>query len=176
MCFLYQLISELGNKKPESFRKLYPKAKNKAIQLLERILVLDPNKRMSVDKALKHPYLSTYHDPDDEPVCMPAFDFSFETQVILVCVKESRPLITKLYEKSNLTPKSHLFNLVCVCYACNRENKITTLADKKLLDISVLQVVQRIIYFQCLLVVCSCTFYNLNLQSLLFSNLPEVDP
>lgn len=38
-----------------------------AIDLLEKLLVFNPSKRITVDNALRHPYLSLYHDPEDEP-------------------------------------------------------------------------------------------------------------
>lgn len=44
------------------------------------MLTFDPLKRITVDEALEHPYMSQLHFPDDEPVCEPvsAFDFDFE--------------------------------------------------------------------------------------------------
>jgi mitogen-activated protein kinase 1/3 len=44
------------------------------------MLTFDPKKRITVDEALKHPYMSQLHFPDDEPTCDPvsAFDFDFE--------------------------------------------------------------------------------------------------
>ena len=39
-----------------------------AFDLLEKLLNFDADARISVADALQHPYLSTYHDPDDEPV------------------------------------------------------------------------------------------------------------
>ena len=44
------------------------------------MLVFNPNKRITVEEALKHPYLSTLHLPEDEPVSDPVskFDFLFE--------------------------------------------------------------------------------------------------
>lgn len=37
-----------------------------AIDLLERMLVFDPSKRITVEEALAHPYLATLHDPNEE--------------------------------------------------------------------------------------------------------------
>jgi p38 MAP kinase len=48
-----------------------------AIDLLERMLVFDPNKRITATEALGHDYLAPYHDPTDEPVAEEKFDWSF---------------------------------------------------------------------------------------------------
>jgi mitogen-activated protein kinase 7 len=39
----------------------------------------DPALRITVEEALAHPYLSAYHDEDDEPVHHQHYDFSFES-------------------------------------------------------------------------------------------------
>ena len=44
-----------------------------AIELLRRMITFDPADRISVAEALKHPWLSTYHNPDDEPDCVESF-------------------------------------------------------------------------------------------------------
>ena len=44
-----------------------------AIELLQRMITFDPTERISVAEALKHPWLSTYHNPDDEPDCTESF-------------------------------------------------------------------------------------------------------
>ncbi|KAF9602173.1 hypothetical protein IFM89_025473 [Coptis chinensis] len=49
-----------------------------AVDLLEKMLVFDPNKRITVDEALCHPYLKSLHDINDEPVCPRPFCFDFE--------------------------------------------------------------------------------------------------
>uniref|UniRef100_A0A8H7N0X2 Protein kinase domain-containing protein n=1 Tax=Bionectria ochroleuca TaxID=29856 RepID=A0A8H7N0X2_BIOOC len=48
-----------------------------SIDLLERILVFDPEKRITAAEALSHEYLKPYHDPTDEPVAEEKFDWSF---------------------------------------------------------------------------------------------------
>ncbi len=48
-----------------------------AIDLLERMLVFDPKKRITATEALAHEYLAPYHDPTDEPVAPQKFDWSF---------------------------------------------------------------------------------------------------
>lgn len=48
-----------------------------AIDMLERMLVFDPKKRITATEALEHPYLAPYHDPTDEPSADEKFDWSF---------------------------------------------------------------------------------------------------
>lgn len=48
-----------------------------AIKLLELMLELDSDKRITAEQALAHPYLAQYADPSDEPVS-PPYDQSFE--------------------------------------------------------------------------------------------------
>lgn len=43
---------------------------------MERMLKIDPQERISMADALKHPYVSTYQDTDDEPVCEKKLDWS----------------------------------------------------------------------------------------------------
>lgn len=61
------------------FSKLFPKATPAALDLLEKMLKWDPLERITIEEALDHPYLSAYHDKEDEPVCPRDFDFGFES-------------------------------------------------------------------------------------------------
>lgn len=46
----------------------FPDANADAVDLLSKMLILDPNRRISVEKALEHPYLSSLHDVALEPL------------------------------------------------------------------------------------------------------------
>lgn len=48
-----------------------------ARSLLERMLTLDPQERISAEEALQHPYMKMYHDPTDEPIAEERFDWMF---------------------------------------------------------------------------------------------------
>ncbi|SCU99929.1 LANO_0F04390g1_1 [Lachancea nothofagi CBS 11611] len=50
-----------------ALRGLLPEANPEGMDLLERMLVFDPRRRITAAQALKHPYLKAYHDPHDEP-------------------------------------------------------------------------------------------------------------
>jgi len=71
-------IRQMGYKQRIPFAKLYPQALPEAIDLLDRMLAFDPGKRCTVDEALRHPYLASLHDPEEEPTCAAIFNFDFE--------------------------------------------------------------------------------------------------
>ncbi|TFK51747.1 Pkinase-domain-containing protein [Heliocybe sulcata] len=66
-------IRSLPFKKTVRFQKLFPNADPQAIELLTQMLTFDPAARMTVTQALEHPWLSSYHDIDDEPSCPAKF-------------------------------------------------------------------------------------------------------
>ncbi|KAJ2985527.1 hypothetical protein NUW58_g5480 [Xylaria curta] len=63
-------------KKP--FPTLFPNANPDALDLLDQMLAFDPSSRISVERALEHPYLQIWHDASDEPDCTNTFNFDFE--------------------------------------------------------------------------------------------------
>lgn len=73
-----QYIRSLPFKKRVNFRTMFPKAPDLALDLLERMLTFAPEKRITVDEALAHPYLQLLHDPTDEPTCHAPFDINLE--------------------------------------------------------------------------------------------------
>ncbi|XP_066518800.1 mitogen-activated protein kinase 7 [Hoplias malabaricus] len=73
-------VQSLPSRAPVPLSRLFPHTEASALDLLAAMLRFDPRERISVCQALEHSYLAKYHDPDDEPVCVPAFDFEFDRQ------------------------------------------------------------------------------------------------
>ncbi|CAD5227072.1 unnamed protein product [Bursaphelenchus xylophilus] len=57
----------------QDFRKYFAGLPEDAIDLLDKILVLDPDRRISVEEALQHPYMAQYSMPSDEPLAPAPF-------------------------------------------------------------------------------------------------------
>lgn len=85
------------------FSQLFPQANPDGLDLLEKMLALDPSRRIDVDQALLHPYLKVWHDPNEEIVCTEKFDFAFEVvddfdtmkQMLLEEVKTFREIVRR---------------------------------------------------------------------------------
>nr|CCA26397.1 mitogenactivated protein kinase putative [Albugo laibachii Nc14] len=72
-------------KQPHYEKKLFasvcPSAPESAVDLMNKLLQFDPRKRISIDKALAHPFLKPYRNAEMfESVADTVFDFGFEQQ------------------------------------------------------------------------------------------------
>ncbi|XP_077070274.1 mitogen-activated protein kinase 14A [Siphateles boraxobius] len=83
-------VRSLPVQKKKAFKEVFSHMDPTAIDLLEGMLVLDPEVRLTAKNGLSHPYLSEFHDPENEPVS-PAYDDSFES--LDLAVSEWKSLI-----------------------------------------------------------------------------------
>jgi len=77
-----RFMMRLDDTPPRSLSSYFPKATPDAIDLLGKMLKIDPTSRCDVEEALAHPYLKALHNKDDEPEAGFLFDFSFEDEVL----------------------------------------------------------------------------------------------
>lgn len=75
-----EYIRSLPFKKKVPMKAIFPKTSDLALDLLEKLLAFNPVKRITVEDALRHPYLEPYHDPEDEPTAeaIPEEFFDFD--------------------------------------------------------------------------------------------------
>ena len=75
---------KVPKRRGKCFETMFRNANPEALDLLRRMLTFNPDKRISVEEALRHPYLAALHYPDDEPITKPVslFDFEYERQLL----------------------------------------------------------------------------------------------
>ncbi|KAK7274333.1 hypothetical protein RIF29_15417 [Crotalaria pallida] len=71
-------VRQLPQYQKQNFSARFPNMSPGAVDLLEKMLIFDPNRRITVDEALCHPYMAPLHDINEEPVCPRPFSFDFE--------------------------------------------------------------------------------------------------
>lgn len=75
-----RFIRKLPDKIPVPLKRQFPDASDQAIDLLKGMLQINPKRRITVEKALAHPFFESLHNPADEPIAHAPFDFSFEDE------------------------------------------------------------------------------------------------
>lgn len=72
-------IKSLPKRSKQKFVTIYPKANPVGLDLLEKILTFNPDKRLTVEECLAHPYFEGLHNPEEEPVAESYFDWSWDS-------------------------------------------------------------------------------------------------
>lgn len=72
-----RFVQSLPKRERVDFRERFPNTDPEALDLLDKMLVFDLNKRITAAQSLSHPYLAPYHNPADEPEAEEPFDWSF---------------------------------------------------------------------------------------------------
>lgn len=114
-----RFMLSLPQKQPLPFGEMFPVHKNEkhALTLLKGMLEIHPKKRITIEKALEHPFLESLHNVDDEPLYEEPFTFEFEQeelsreriqQLIWEEIKEFHPDIAPAYPGAGLRRKSKL--------------------------------------------------------------------
>ncbi|MGH0164389.1 UNVERIFIED_CONTAM: hypothetical protein FKN15_069013 [Acipenser sinensis] len=88
-------INSLPHMPKRNFADVFIGANPTAVDLLEKMLVLDTDKRITAAEALAHPYFTQYHDPDDEPEAEP-YDQSFESRELEIEEWKTVDLLEKM--------------------------------------------------------------------------------
>ncbi|CAH0482414.1 unnamed protein product [Peronospora belbahrii] len=88
--FMNAEFQKRGPKPTKSLAQMFSESPPDALDLLQKMLVIDPKKRISVDDALAHPYLASIRNVEEETTATSSFDFDFENE------KLTKPVLQKL--------------------------------------------------------------------------------
>jgi mitogen-activated protein kinase 15 len=64
-----KIFATIPPTKKVSLDSIFPTAPEDAIDLMKKLLKFNPTDRLTVEEALEHPYVSQFHNIDNEPVC-----------------------------------------------------------------------------------------------------------
>lgn len=84
-----KFIKSLPYSPGTSFGRLYPNAHPLAIDLLQKMLVFDPSKRIGVTEALQHPYMSALYDPNTNPPAQVPIDLDIDEDIAEEMIRET---------------------------------------------------------------------------------------
>jgi serine/threonine protein kinase len=91
--YALKYIESLPPKAKVPLGELFPGQPKEALDLLDRLLDLNPETRILVDEVLEHPFLESMHDPEDEPNFTAVLDFTFEDDTTLTLEKLKRLIL-----------------------------------------------------------------------------------
>lgn len=83
-------MRKLPDKVPVHFSLQFPGTSLEALDVIRKMLEIRPDKRLTINDALSHPFFAPFHNPADEPVSSRRFDFGFEKE------KLDRPRLREL--------------------------------------------------------------------------------
>jgi len=92
-------IRALQPRQPKPLQEVFPEATASALDLLSAMLRFDPSRRLTVEEALAHPYIATFHNPALEPTAPSLFNFELERQepveLLWAALCEFRPALAQ---------------------------------------------------------------------------------
>jgi len=83
-----EMLLKMQEKAAIPWNKIFHKASEEALDLLDKSLQFSPDRRINATDALKHPYFESLHNPEFEPDCKELFGYVTEDLLVNQVFKE----------------------------------------------------------------------------------------
>lgn len=107
-----RFIMSLPYSRGVNFASLYPHADPLAIDLLQRMLVFDPSKRITVTEALYHPYFSGLYDPSRNLPAQFPLSLDIDENMSETVIREMILREILLYHRPEVTYTNTVMNFI----------------------------------------------------------------
>jgi len=92
--FALTILEGLPDVIPVSLQTIFPNTDESALDLLSKFLQFNPEKRITAQQALEHPYLEQFHNPEEEISC---------PKIIQVPINDNQKLTVEVYRNELYT-------------------------------------------------------------------------
>jgi mitogen-activated protein kinase 15 len=76
------LLENIIISKQKTFRTVFLNASDDALDLLQKLLQFNPKKRITIDEALNHPFISEFRNQEEEIICQVPFTFEMSDELL----------------------------------------------------------------------------------------------
>ena len=104
-----------------------------AVDLLRKMLIFNPDDRITIDEALKHDFIGDLHYEADEPTTVPVSAFDFDFEIYDLTIEEQKTIILdemslyhskKAQKKYVKNKKKHPSGILYLTYGSYFDNEV----------------------------------------------------